>query len=171
MRITNLAGARAAGYTLIASAAAFATPALAGTTSSTLNVDATVTANCTVSTSAIAFGNVNPISGANVDATGGISVTCTNGTSWTAAAGVGSGTGASFAARRMSDGSNLLSYNIYTDSGRTTVWGDGTGSTATIGNTGSGSAQAVTIYGRVASGQTSVPPGDYDDTVSVTVTY
>jgi spore coat protein U-like protein len=171
MLISNRAGARAAGSMIIVSAAAFTAPAFAATTSSTLNVDATVTANCTVSTSPIAFGSVNPISGADVDASGGITVTCTNGTGWTAAAGVGSGSGASFASRRMSDGSNLLSYNIYTDSGRTSVWGDGTGSTATIGNTGDGSAQSVTVYGRVASGQTSVPPGDYDDTVSVTVTY
>ena len=47
----------------------------------------------------------------------------------------------------------------------------GTGSTATIGDTGTGSAQAVTIYGRVGSGQTSAPAGSYADTVSVTVTY
>ena len=171
MRISNRAGARTAGSLLIATGAAFSAPAFAATASSTLNVDATVTANCTVTTSPIAFGSINPLSGSNIDATGGISVTCTNGTSWTAAAGVGSGTGASFASRLMANGANLLSYNIYTDSGRTTVWGDGTSSTATVGNTGSGSAQSVTIYGRVTSGQTSVPPGNYSDTVSVTVTY
>lgn len=171
MFITNRAGARTAGFALIAAAAAVSTPAFAATASSTLSVDATVTANCTVSTSPIAFGSVNPISGANVDASGGITVTCTNGTGWTAAAGVGTGTGASFTSRRMKNGSNLLSYNIYTDSARSSVWGDGSGSTATIGNTGTGSAQSVTVYGRVSSGQTSVPPGDYADTVSVTVTY
>jgi len=171
MLISIRAGARAAGFMLFASAAAFSAPAFAATTSSTLNVDATVTANCTVSTSPIAFGNVNPLSGSNVDASGGITVTCTNGTGWTAAADVGSGSGATYASRRMTDSGNLLSYNIYTNAGRTTVWGDGTGSTATIGNTGTGAAQSVTVYGRVGSGQVTVPPGSYDDTVSVTVTY
>src|SRR5688572_5459428 len=83
-------------------------PAFAATASSTLNVDATVTANCTVSTSALSFGNVDPFGGSNVDASGGITVTCTNGTDWSAAAGIGSGTGASYAARRMSAGSDLL---------------------------------------------------------------
>ena len=146
-------------------------PALAATTSSTLNVDATVTANCTVSTSALSFGNVDPLSGSDVDGSGGITVTCTNGTDWSAAAGVGSGSGATYAARRMSAGSDLLGYNIYTNAGRTTVWGDGTGTTATIDNTGTGAAQNVTVYGRVPSGQTSVPPGGYSDTVAVTVTY
>mgnify|MGYP006174836821 FL=1 len=169
---TIRAAARAAGLALVVPAF-LVVPATASaqTASSTLDVSATVTANCTVSTSALAFGNVNPIAGTNVDATGGISVTCTNGTAWTASAGVGSGSGASYAARRMSAGANLLSYNLYTDSARSSVWGDGSGSTATIGNSGTGSAQNVTIYGRVGSGQTSVPPGSYADTVAVTVSY
>ena len=151
--------------------AATATPAFAATTSTTLNVSATVTANCTVSSSALAFGSVNPLSGSNVDGTGGITVTCTNGTGWTAAAGVGSGSGATFASRRMTAGANLLNYNLYTDAARTTVWGDGSGSTAMFSNSGTGVAQAVTVYGRVPSGQVTVPPGAYADTVSVTVTY
>lgn len=143
----------------------------AATTSSTMNVSATVTANCTVSTSAVAFGSVNPLSGSNVDASGGITVTCTSGTGWTATAGVGAGSGASYAARRMTAGSDLLSYNLYTDSARTSVWGDGSGSTATIAGTGTGAGQNVTVYGRVGSGQSTVPPGSYADTVAVTVTY
>jgi spore coat protein U-like protein len=154
-------------------AAFFAAPdaANAATASSSMSVTATVTANCTVSTSALAFGSVNTISGSNVDSTGGLTITCTNGTAWAASAGVGSGTGASFANRKMASGANLLNYNIYTTTGRTIVWGDGTGGTGTIGGTGSGIAQPVTVYGRVGSGQTSVPAGAYADTVAVTVTY
>jgi spore coat protein U-like protein len=71
----------------------------------------------------------------------------------------------------MTAGANLLNYNIYTTTGRTTVWGDGTAGTATLAGTGTGAAQAVTVYGRVNSGQTSVPAGSYADTVAVTVTY
>lgn len=160
--------ALAAGLTL---AAVCAAPASAATVGGTLNTSATVTANCTVSTSAVAFGSVNAISGSNVDASGGLSVTCTNGTAWAASAGVGAGSGASFTGRRMTGGANLLGYNLYTSNAYSTVWGDGTASTATIGGTGSGSAQSVTIYGRVASGQTSVPAGSYADTVAVTITY
>jgi len=146
-------------------------PAVAGTTGGSINASATVIASCTVSTSAVGFGSVDPLSASNVDATGGISVACSNGTAWTAAAGVGSGTGATFASRLMTSGSNTLGYSLYTNSGRTTIWGDGTGSTATLGSTGSGSAQNITIYGRVPSGQSSVPPGSYSDTVSVTISY
>ncbi len=161
----------ASGTALIAAGFLAATPAQAGTAGGTLAVSATVTAKCTVSTSALAFGNVDVTAGSNVDSTGGLSVTCTNGTGWAASAGVGSGTGASFANRKMANGSDLLNYNIYTTAGRTTVWGDGTASTATIGGTGTGTAQSVTVYGRVSSGQTGVPAGAYADTVAVTITY
>jgi spore coat protein U-like protein len=146
-------------------------PAIAATVSGSLATSATVTANCTVSTSPLAFGNVDSTSASNVDAAGGLTVTCTNGSAWTASAGVGGGSGASYANRRMTAGANLLNYNIYTSAARTTVWGDGTGSTGTLGGTGTGSAQSVTVYGRVAGGQSTVPIGSYADTVSVTITY
>lgn len=149
-----------------------ATPALAqSTASSNLSVTATVTANCSVTTSPVAFGSVDTLSGTNVDASGGITVTCTSGTGWTASANAGSGSGASLLTRRMTAGSNTLNYSLYTNSTRTTAWGDGTGSTGTIANSGTGSAQAITIYGRVPAGQGTVPAGSYADTVAVTVTY
>lgn len=148
-----------------------AAPALAQTASSSLDVSATVTPNCTVTTSPIAFGTVNTLSGSNVDGNGGVSVTCTNGTAWAASAGTGSGSGASLASRRMSSGSNVLNYNLYTNSSRNTIWGDGTASTSTIANNGTGATQSFIVYGRIAAGQASVPAGNYSDTVSVTVSY
>jgi spore coat protein U-like protein len=147
------------------------TPALAATTTTNLSVTATVTANCSVSSSPVAFGSVDVLSGTNYDATGNVSVTCTNGTAWSAAAGLGGGTGATFASRKMAAGANLLNYSLYTNAGRTTVWGDGSGGTATVSNTGTGSAQSFTVYGRVPLGQTAAQSGAYSDTVLVTVTY
>ena len=161
---------------LLASAIAVSavSPANAQSTAgSNLSVTANVTANCTVSTSPVAFGSVNTLSASNVDASGGITVTCTSGTAWTAAADAGTGSGASLLTRRMTPatGTTALNYSLYTDSGRTTVWGDGTSTTGTIGDSGTGSAQAITIYGRVPSGQGVVPAGSYADTVAVTVSY
>ncbi|MGE0180024.1 MAG: spore coat U domain-containing protein [Sphingomonas sp.] len=169
MRNIPTRGAIAPGAALLMLAAAG--PAGAATTGSTLNVSANVTSNCTVSTSALAFGSVNVIGGGNVDGSGGLTVTCTSGTAWSAAAGVGAGTGASFASRRMTAGSNQLGYNLYTSSGYSTVWGDGTGGTSLLSGTGTGGAQSVAVYGRVGSGQASVPAGSYADTVAITVTY
>jgi spore coat protein U-like protein len=164
LKTTMIAGA-------ILAAAALSGTAHANSTSANLSVTATVTANCSVSTSPVAFGSFNALAGTAVDATGGVTVTCTNGTAWTAAADAGSGTGASLATRKLGSGSNLLDYTLYTNSGRTTLWGDGTATTATIGNTGSGVAQNVTIYGRIAAGQATAPAGSYSDTVLVTITY
>jgi spore coat protein U-like protein len=149
-------------------AISFAAPAYAATASNTLDVSATVTSNCAVTTTALAFGNINVTTGADFDTTGGISVTCTNGTAWTAEADAGGGTGATTAVRKMTSGSDLLNYALYSDSGRTTIWG--TGASEDIASTGTGVAQAMTIYGRVPSGQTA-PAGAYTDTVNVTVTY
>lgn len=165
-RISHIVGS---GF--LAAACAIAAPASASTVGGTLNTSATVTANCTVSTSALAFGNVDATSASNVDATGGLTITCTNGSAWTASSGIGAGTGASFVNRKLTSGANLLNYNIFTSSARTTVWGDGTGTTGTIAGTGTGSAQSVTVYGRVTGGQTTVPIGSYADTVAVTITY
>ena len=162
---------RPLGLSALVCTAFAAAPAQATTTGTTLDVSATVTANCSVSSTALGFGNVDVTSGSNADGTGAISVTCTNGTAWAASADAGGGTGATLATRQMTDGTNLLNYALYTDSGRTTVWGDGVGgTTATISGTGSGTAQSSTIYGRIPSGQT-VPAGAYADTVNVTVTY
>ena len=155
----------------VVAAAVTASPAVAGTQSSSLGVSATVAANCTISTTALAFGSVDTISASAVDGTGGVNIVCTNGSSWTASANAGTGSGATLGTRRMTSGSNTLAYSLYTDSGRTTVWGDGSTGTSTIANTGTGTTQAFTIYGRVPAGQTSVPAGSYADTVSVTVTY
>ena len=153
-------------------AATAAAPAFAETGTSSLSVGATVTANCVVSTTAVAFGSVDVTAGSNVDGTGGLSVTCTNGTAWAASADAGSGIGASLATRKMANGADLLDYVLYTDSARSSVWGDGVGgTTSTFAGTGSGEEQASTIYARVPSGQTSLPAGSYADTVTVTVTY
>lgn len=147
-------------------AALAAQPALAADTAE-LAVSAEVTGTCNVTTTPVAFGNVDVTSGSNVDATGGISVICTNGTDWEAAADAGNGSGATVTARKMTSGSDLLNYALFTNAGRTTNFGGAN----TFSGTGSGSAQASTIYGRVASGQTTVPVGSYADSVTISLTY
>jgi spore coat protein U-like protein len=158
---------RLAAVGLVVLAAAAAQPALAATDTATMDVSATVTENCVVSTTALSL-----TSGSNVDGTSTIDVTCTADTTWEATADAGGGTGASLTTRKMANGANLLDYALYTDSARTTIWGDGADATTSkISDTGTGSAQTKTIYGRVSSGQTSLPAGAYSDTVTVTVTY
>jgi spore coat protein U-like protein len=172
MNVTNVARAARLGAAFVIPACALApNAAVAATASSSIGVSATVSAACTVSTSSVGFGTVDTTSGSNVDAAGSISVTCTNGTTWSAAAGAGGGSGATMANRKMTSGANTLGYTLYTDSGRSTVWGDGTLSTGLLTGTGTGTSQSASVYGRIFANQTGVPAGSYADTVSVTVTY
>ena len=62
-------------------------------------------------------------------------------------------------------GSTFVSYDLYTDSTRGTSW-----PSVGVTGTGTGSDQAMTIYGRVPS-QAAVAAGDYKDTLTVTVNY
>lgn len=73
-------------------------------------------------------------------------------------------------------GSNPLSYNLYTNSSRTTIWGDGTGGTSIISrNFILGLLGSITltnnVYGRLPAGQTTAAVGSYGDTITVTVNY
>ena len=65
--------------------------------------------------------------------------------------------------------SDKLYYAIFQNSTRTTNWGNTVG-TDTRAGTGSGSAQNLTMYGRVSAGQNR-RPGSYADTVIATITY
>ena len=116
------------------------------------------------------FGNYNPVSGADVDASSTIDVTCTPSASYTVELNAGATVGGVISARLMTDGSNTLEYNLYTDAGRTTVWGDGTASSVTAAGTGSGAQQSLTVYGRIPASQ-SVPAGSYSDTVTATINF
>ncbi len=69
----------------------------------------------------------------------------------------------------MSQSSNLLVYSVYTDNGRTTVWGNSTG-VDVVASTGTGAQQSFTMYGRAPAAQTA-PAGSYSDTITVTVTF
>lgn len=157
---------RALALTGVAIVAFAAQPALAADTAE-LAVSAEVTGTCNVTTSPVDFGNVDVTSGFNDDATGGISVICTTGTAWAAAADAGNGSGATVTARKMTSGSDLLNYALYTDVTRLVNFGGAN----TLSGIGTGVAQARTVYGRVPSGQTSVPAGSYADSVTISLTY
>jgi spore coat protein U-like protein len=149
----------------------------AGTSTSNLSDTTTVSANCTISTATAAFGTYDPVS-ANAssapDGTGTVTVTCTNGSSATVTLdqGANADTGSTDAAplRRLKDsGTNYLSYSLYSDSARTTVWGN-TAGTGVVAHTGDGMATALTVYGWIAAGQNK-PAASYSDTVVATVTF
>jgi len=117
----------------------------------------------------MAFGTAQVL-GSNIDVTATVSPTCTNTTPYTISLDVGSGAGATVAARRMTGpASATVAYSLYRDAARTLVWGVTSG-TDTVAGTGNGTAQPITVYGRVPP-QSSSAPGGYTDVVTATVTY
>jgi len=136
------------------------------TSTSTFQVTATVASSCTVTATSLAFGNYTL---AQLDGTSTITATCTNGTTYTIGLDAGTFSGATTSTRRMTGPSAAgLSYSLFSDSGRTTNWGNATGSW--VSGTGTGAAQVLTVYGRIPANQTALI-GSYTDTVTVTVTF
>ena len=77
----------------------------------------------------------------------------------------------------MNGGANQLAYNLYTDNTYLTAWGDGSGGSQSVSSgilldvLGLSPQQTHWIYGRIPGSQTTVAPGSYIDTITVTVTY
>jgi spore coat protein U-like protein len=69
---------------------------------------------------------------------------------------------------RSSEGDFSLDYNLYRDSARTEIWGDGTGSTFIRGGVGTGVPAQFNLYGRIP-GRQNVKADIYNDSVIVTV--
>lgn len=138
------------------------------TATNTFNVSATVTDVCTVTATPMAFGNYAS-GGATISTTNTVSVTCNTGTGYFVDLNSGLNS-TNFTPRKMNNGVNLLDYNIYTDLGHTSIWGDGTNSTVRVQGTGNGAAQSITAYGNIPAAQ-SLPGGAYNDTIIVTVNY
>ncbi|WP_353227664.1 spore coat U domain-containing protein [Novosphingobium sp.] len=97
-----------------------------------------------------------------------ITVTCTNGGSYSVS--LDGGQNAVAAQRNIKNGDHTLSYDLYQDIARGTVW---TAVAAPVTGTGIATAQIIPVYGRIAAGQSySAAHGtDYTDTVVVTLTY
>src|SRR5262249_25524178 len=136
-----------------------------------LTVTATVAPTCKLTTGpTLAFGNVNPLG--NTDAQGDITWVCANG--FNTSIKLGAGGSGSIGARTMAKVGGTLAYQLYTDSARTTVFGDGTGGSSTVAVSGTGYATPanVTVYGRVlAAAAGAAPVGSYTDTVVVTIVF
>ncbi len=131
---------------------------------------ATVPANCRAYTSTkLDFGNIAGLITGHVDQTSTIGMICTGRTAWNV--GLNNGLHASGNIRRMQSGvlANYVNYELYRDSARTNRWGNAL-NTDTVQGTGTGTAQTLTVYGRVPAIQTPAA-GAYGDTITVTITF
>jgi spore coat protein U domain-containing protein, fimbrial subunit CupE1/2/3/6 len=118
----------------------------------------------------VSVGSYDVFASTPTDTTGTISLTCSGNADLTIT--VSKGGSATFNPRTLNGGSDTLNYNLHKDAARTTVWGDGTGSTATYTQSGvpNNTAQNLTIYGRIPAAQ-DVSAGSYTDSVTVTIDF
>lgn len=139
--------------------------------------------SCSVAVVGVSFGPYDPLVATPDDSAGRIDVTCVNvpGTGLdTVAYGVtlSPGMSGTYAPRHLTAGSIRLDYNLYRDSGRSQVWGDGSGGSVPVSGSmkvgpGAGNSSRTNrhdVFGRIPARQ-DVAAGTYGDTIVVTVTF
>jgi spore coat protein U-like protein len=125
---------------------------------------------CNVTVSPLNFGNYNTFSSAPLDATGKVNVNCDTGLPFTVILDKGGTSGSDFHQRKLGTAGRRdgLRFNLYRDSARQEIWGDGTGNTFVVTGIGTGETNTFTVYGRMPAGQ-NVPGELYSDRINVIV--
>ena len=150
---------------------AVAGAAQAATKTTTFQVSATVAKNCIISAGPMSF--VGFDGSADVTAASTITVRCTNGTAYDVNLSTGSSN--DYQTRRMLNGAAYLEYNLYVN-GTNTIWGDttnGTGRPATGTGAGLGTAQTLTVDGRlpVTANNAAADALTFTDVITATIIY
>ncbi|OGP49370.1 MAG: hypothetical protein A2Y79_09600 [Deltaproteobacteria bacterium RBG_13_43_22] len=138
-------------------------------------VEAYAAADCNFQTvTDVNFGSYDVLSGLNNDSTGSLTVSCSGQTWTTVTTSIGaSPNSGGFNPRQMlqASGTDLLNYNLYTNSTRTTIWGDGTQGTSTVTTSiHKNHPWNGTIYGRIPPGL-NVGIGTYSEALVVTINF
>jgi len=131
------------------------------------SASARVDPNCVVSASDLNFGVLTDFS-RPVDAQTSISVSCSAGLSYTIALDGGRSQASDPTQRKMTSGVASIRYALHRDAARGLPWG--ASSANAHASVGSGGAQTIPVYGRIAAGQ-SPSPGSYSDVIVITVAY
>ena len=121
------------------------------------------------SAGSVSFGAYSVFSVSPLDGLGTIKVTC-SASYMTLRLTLTAGNSGSFSSRRMTSGANTLQYNLFTNSGRTIIWGDETSGTSAVYATSSRLGTNISVYGRIPAGQ-DVPVGSYTDTIVLRIDY
>jgi spore coat protein U-like protein len=128
-------------------------------------------AACSISTTGVTFGTYNVFQGSPTDANGQVTFRCTT-FEFVVRIELDRGGAPSFNPRQMRQGTEILSYNLYRDASRNTIWGDGTGGTQEFSQFFVFANQNINVpvYGRIPAGQ-DVTAGVYTNTVTATISF
>lgn len=127
---------------------------------------------CNVTGGGVAFGAYDPTSSANLDTTGSLELRCNSVFNVVLSLSVGNGAGASYSGGRKltRGGGGTLTYNLYANTSRTQILGDGTGGSVTLNISGH-NTYTQAIWARIPGNQRTVSTGSYADTVVATISY
>jgi spore coat protein U-like protein len=139
------------------------------TVSTTFRVSARVEAVCAVTASDLDFGTYSAQGTTQQTSTTLLRATCTPSTTYNIGLNQGTSPGATVNTRKMVAGAQSLNYQLYSDSARSKIWGNTTG-TDTVTGVGTGLAQDHTVFGAVPASQV-IPAGNYSDTITVRIYY
>lgn len=156
----------------------------AGSTPANLSVTASVSANCTISTSAVAFGPYDPVvanAATALNGNGSVSIACTKGSAPSITLGLGSNAvGSQRNMKITGGGADVLGYQLYQPPNNTagtactfpgaTVWDTSVGGTFTPTSPANKNSRTYNVCGTVSAGQ-DVNVGSYSDTVVATVNF
>jgi len=126
---------------------------------------------CAIETRPLSFGIYDPMANADLDALAQIIYTCNNHAKKIRIE-MTTGTSNTFDRSMSSGATDHLNYNIYLDSTRQTIWGQGAFGTDVYyqNNPPNGTPVMVPAYGRIPARQ-NVPPGNYVDVLTVRVLF
>lgn len=152
-----------------------AAPALGQANSGGMLVMASVAKSCTVSsTQAVVFPTVQQnFTDIGQGQVGQVNFICTKGTAWFVTADDGENPAGHQRQLVGPESTDLLKYNLFVDDARTIAFptAPGTPGSGLTGGTGDGNQKTVSVYGSIPSGQPLPTPGDYTDSVQMTVNY
>jgi spore coat protein U-like protein len=140
-----------------------------GSATSNFDVTLKILANCVIAANPLDFGQSQGVLASAVTVNTTINVTCSSTTLYNVGLNAGTGTGSSTTTRYMSGtGSNTgtVQFNLFQTAGATN-WGNTQG-TDTKSGTGTGVAQAITVYGQIPA-QSTPAPDNYKSTITATV--
>lgn len=135
-------------------------------------IDAKAAAVCTLSASGMDFGEV---SGSVLTDTGAIVISCVGNGNVDYVITLTTGHSGRYGLREMTNGAATLSYNLYSETTLSSIWGNGTGGSVVVsGRIKFGSDRlavvSVPMFGRVPP-QQEPTPGSYTDTITAKMTY
>jgi spore coat protein U-like protein len=147
-----------------------------------VGTEAWAVADCSVSSTGVAFGTYDPTPTAATDSTGNLTVVCTHvsggGQRVNYSVALSAGNSGTFTQRWMRAGPSTLNYNLFDTAARARVWGDGSAGTVVVSDgfavgPGQGNSRREVIhpiYGRIPALQAAAT-GTYSDMIVVTLTF